>query len=140
MNVSPSVVVLEELFEEAWQAADLAATSDDRHLVPRLLDVAYNVLVWRNRQSSGSARTPAHADLPCPSPAAPCDEAAPDGRLHHMEALVAQQRAVVSKVEQRGYGPSADAAHDLLTAMETAVVLARRVAARRRRLPPSHHG
>jgi hypothetical protein len=140
MNEHPSVNVLEELFEDAWQAADLAATSDDRHLVPRLLEIAYDVLVWRNRQSSGAARAPATADMPCQSPAPPCDEAIPDGRLHHMEALVAQQRAVVSKVEQRGCKSSTDAAYDLLSAMETAVVLARRVAARRRRLPPSHHG
>jgi len=125
MHEIASVVVLEELFEEAWQVADLAATSDDRHLAPRLQELAKDVLVWRNRRYRDGVKTSVAADLPSRPPVPPCREAKLDDSLRRMEALVARQQAVVSRLEQLGCNASAEAARDLLSATEEAAAMTR---------------
>jgi len=134
MQQTPSISVLEELFEETWNVAELAAMSADRHLVPRLLEVAHDILAWRNHRVRDASNAPAAAPI-SPSRSELLLPTTMPGeqmlRLCRMEELIARQSEIVDRLERLGNQPSVEAAYTLLLNMQESLAVMRRFAARR---------
>ena len=52
---APTEHELQAIFEEVWQLAERAATSDDRQLAPRLFELADEIAAWRNELREGGS-------------------------------------------------------------------------------------
>jgi hypothetical protein len=135
MRSGPSAQELDDLFEETWQIAELAAISDDCLLAPWLIEHAYELLAWRNQLNSHAPdRLPAAPVSPMPPPLATAPaKAALDERARRLldiDMLIVRQQAFVAKYERLGRRSSAEKSRELLmTMMEDAAVTKAAVAA-----------
>jgi hypothetical protein len=134
---------LDELFEEAWQLVELAAATPDRHLVPRLLELAEDIAVWRSQLESEApdAQFSAGTSLLIEAPQGRQYRVASEdhytnrilslldsfaANLSEMEARVSRQRLIVDRLERMGSRRSIEQGRRLLQLMEAATEITRR--------------
>lgn len=123
---------LEDLFDEVWEVAELAATSEDQHMVPWLLGLADTILNWFNQQNRDAMNRLAAVPVSLsPPPASASNETLSDEcshRLRSMTAIIARQHVVISDLERVGDNLCLACARELLLAMEASLELTRSVA------------
>lgn len=123
----PSNHELAELFEAIWLVSELVAASDDRHMVPFLVEQGEDVLAWLNQRSGTPAETCFAAEpasrLPPPGVAL-LDEEGWQAACHRfardVEKNVARQQAIALQLERAGRASRAEPARALLRVMQSA--------------------
>jgi hypothetical protein len=133
----PSAAELEDFFEEVWHLAELAAATEDRHLVSHLVGLSEEIVAWRNELSGGVFATavvgldpPPISDPRISQQTATAEDRNADGMasiLNEMEERLSRQRVIVSRLERGGGSrQSVELARELLQLLQNSVAITRR--------------